>query len=183
MFNLKHALQNQDLSPFRCALFRIEWQICLFCTQIVILCSVTVFVAWCNIWPHCRQHITASNNHIQLLPQSLHALWLLRGRCSKMFKKQAQRNSLPFAFHTISHSSQWVPAKVTHTHTHAKHTLGWLRQCALVIPDGGRRGVCSRQIQLAMLVHSTKPFVLQTHMLQKQTQTRTAAYMHVKMFT
>lgn len=119
---------------------------------------------WCNIGPHCRQHITASNNHIQLPPNHFILCDCCVAAVQILKESSEKRRALLFIQFPTTHnefrlkSHKWAH---THTHTpsHADTHLGdsdnvlWWYQI----------GAYGRQIQLAMLVHSTKPFVLQTH--------------------
>lgn len=135
--------------------------------QIVSPCSVTVFVVWA-LQPdvilglnagNILQHSITTSSFSTVNSCYVTAAWHL-------FKAQRELREtwcICFSFPTIRSEFQLK----SHTHT-CKRTLGWLRQCALVIPDW--EGY-SRQIQLAMLVHSTKPFVLQTHVSAPDTNT------------
>lgn len=96
----------KELLSFLC--WGLSEKMFLFSVKIVVLskrhCCLSLS-AWWNIWPHCRQHITAFNNHIQLL--SSHFM-LCDCVAVSQFKKRAQHST--FTFHTISHNSQWVQA-------------------------------------------------------------------------
>ncbi len=136
--------------------------------------------AWCNILPHCRQHITASNNHIQLL----HNHFMPCDCCVALVQhlkgelREAQCIYFSYNFPTIHNEFQLKSHTHASTHSGDSDNVLWWYQIG---------GLYSRQIQLAMLAHSTKPFVLQTHMSmlqrQKQTRTSTNAHRRMKMFT